>query len=124
MENLFAGAKRWFGYGIGRPACVSGTDPTVAEQDFQTEETDQDKAQPVHVRTCCMCEVFVKYECCSGAFDTCMHELICSDFLPFFLSSLDEPGGAHTYRNATAVIRRPANSGASMAVAKLARRYM
>ena len=69
-----------------------------------------------------VCEVFVKCECCSGAFDTCMHELICSDFLPFSLSSLDEPG-AHTYSNATAVIRRP-SGGASMTVAKLARRVM
>ena len=118
--NLIAGVKRWLGYDMGRPECVSGTDPTVAEQDCQTEEKGQ--AQLVHVRTCCMCEVFVKYECCSGAFDTCMHEFICSDFLPFFLSSLDEPG-AHTYSNATAVIRRPSGS-ASITVAKLARSVM
>jgi hypothetical protein len=118
--NFFAGVKRWLGYDMGRPECVSGTDPTPAEQDCQTEEEGQ--VQLVHVRTCCMCEVFVKYECCSGAFDTCMHELICSDFSPFVLSSRDE-SGAHTYSNSTAIIRRP-SGGASMTVAKLARSVM
>ncbi len=102
---------------------LRGTSSTVADQGCQKEEKDHDESQPVHVRTCCMCEVFVKYEYCSGAFDTCMHNLICSELLPFFLSSLDEPG-AQTYSNATAVIRRPASSGASMAVAKLARSLM
>jgi len=58
LPNLFAkfaGVKRWLGYDIERPECVSGTDPTVAEQDCQTEEKNRD--QPVHVRTW----LYVKY---------------------------------------------------------------
>jgi hypothetical protein len=119
MSSWYAGGKRLL-------ERVSGNGPTVAEQDCQTAEKDQDECQLLHVCTCCMCEVFVKYECCSGAFDTCMHDLICPVFLPFFLCSLDE-SGAHTYSNATSVIQRPASpasSCASMSVAKLARSLM
>ena len=66
QSSLSAGVqalgKRLFRNDIERPAGVSGTGPTVAEEDCQKEEKDQVESQharvePVHLRTCWNLEV-------------------------------------------------------------------